>query len=65
MNDLLDEHRKSMEQITVSKEGLFDETELHRLVDMRSKAICELLALVKSTIQLYQAMDLEVSDDNS
>lgn len=62
VNDLLDEHRKSMEQITVSKEGLFDETELHRLVDMRSKAICELLALVKSTIQLYQAMDLEVSD---
>lgn len=62
VNDLLDEHRKSMEQITVSKEGLFDETELHRLVDMRSKAMCELLALVKSTIQLYQAMDLEVSD---
>lgn len=62
VNDLLDEHRKSMEQITVSKEGLFDETELHRLVDMRSKAICELFALVKSTIQLYQAMDLEVSD---
>ena len=62
VNDLLDEHRKSMEQITVSKEGLFDETELHRLVDTRSKAICELLALVKSTIQLYQAMDLEVSD---
>lgn len=62
VNDLLDEYRKSMEQITVSKEGLFDETELHRLVDMRSKAICELLALVKSTIQLYQAMDLEVSD---
>lgn len=62
VNDLLDEQRKSMEQITVSKEGLFDETELHRLVDMRSKAICELLALVKSTIQLYQAMDLEVSD---
>lgn len=62
VNDLLDEHRKSMEQITVSKEGLFDETELHRLVAMRSKAICELLALVKSTIQLYQAMDLEVSD---
>lgn len=62
VNDLLDEHRKSMEQITVSKEGLFDETELHRLVDMRSKAVCELLALVKSTIQLYQAMDLEVSD---
>lgn len=62
VNDLLVEHRKSMEQITVSKEGLFDETELHRLVDMRSKAICELLALVKSTIQLYQAMDLEVSD---
>lgn len=62
INDLLDEHRKSMEQITVSKEGLFDETELHRLVDMRSKAMCELLALVKSTIQLYQAMDLEVSD---
>lgn len=61
VNDLLDEHRKSMEQITVSKEGLFDETELHRLVDMRSKAMCELLALVKSTIQLYQAMDLEVS----
>lgn len=62
VNDLLDEHRKSMEQITVSKEGLFDETELHRLVDTRSKAMCELLALVKSTIQLYQAMDLEVSD---
>lgn len=62
VNDLLDEHRKSMEQITMSKEGLFDETELHRLVDMRSKAMCELLALVKSTIQLYQAMDLEVSD---
>lgn len=62
VNDLLDEHRKSMEQITVSKEGLFDETELHRLVDMRSKAMCELLALVKSTIQLYQAMDIEVSD---
>lgn len=62
VNDLLDEHRKSMEQITVSKEGLFDETELHRLVDMRSKAMCELLTLVKSTIQLYQAMDLEVSD---
>lgn len=62
VNDLLDEHRKSMEQITVSKEGLFDGTELHRLVDMRSKAMCELLALVKSTIQLYQAMDLEVSD---
>ena len=62
VNDLLDEHRKSMEQITVSKEGLFDETELHRLVDMRSKAMCELLALVKSTIRLYQAMDLEVSD---
>lgn len=62
VNDLLDEHRKSMEQIAVSKEGLFDETELHRLVDMRSKAMCELLALVKSTIQLYQAMDLEVSD---
>lgn len=62
VNDLLDEHRKSMEQITVSKEGLFDETELHRLVDMRSKAMCELLALAKSTIQLYQAMDLEVSD---
>ena len=62
VNDLLDEHRKSMEQITVSKEGLFDETELHRLVDMRSKAMYELLALVKSTIQLYQAMDLEVSD---
>lgn len=62
VNDLLDEHRKSMEQITVSKEGLFDETELHRLVDMRSKAMCELLALIKSTIQLYQAMDLEVSD---
>lgn len=62
VSDLLDEHRKSMEQITVSKEGLFDETELHRLVDMRSKAMCELLALVKSTIQLYQAMDLEVSD---
>lgn len=62
VNDLLDEHRKSMEQITVSKEGLFDETELHRLVDMRSKAMCELLALVKSTIQLYQVMDLEVSD---
>lgn len=62
VNDLLDEHRKSMEQITVSKEGLLDETELHRLVDMRSKAMCELLALVKSTIQLYQAMDLEVSD---
>lgn len=62
VNDLLDEHRKSMEQIPVSKEGLFDETELHRLVDMRSKAMCELLALVKSTIQLYQAMDLEVSD---
>lgn len=62
VNDLLDEHRKSMEQITVSKEGLFDETELHRLVDMRSKAMCELLALVKSTIQLYQAMDFEVSD---
>lgn len=62
VNDLLDEHRRSMEQITVSKEGLFDETELHRLVDMRSKAMCELLALVKSTIQLYQAMDLEVSD---
>lgn len=62
VNDLLDEHRKSMEQITVSKEGLFDETKLHRLVDMRSKAMCELLALVKSTIQLYQAMDLEVSD---
>lgn len=62
VNDLLDEHRKSMEQITVSKEGLFDETELHRLVDMRGKAMCELLALVKSTIQLYQAMDLEVSD---
>lgn len=62
VNDLLDEHRKSMEQITVSKEGLFDETELRRLVDMRSKAMCELLALVKSTIQLYQAMDLEVSD---
>lgn len=62
VNDLLDEHRKSMKQITVSKEGLFDETELHRLVDMRSKAMCELLALVKSTIQLYQAMDLEVSD---
>ena len=62
VNDLLDEHRKSTEQITVSKEGLFDETELHRLVDMRSKAMCELLALVKSTIQLYQAMDLEVSD---
>lgn len=62
VNELLDEHRKSMEQITVSKEGLFDETELRRLVDMRSKAVCELLALMKSTIQLYQAMDLEISD---
>lgn len=62
VEELLTEHRKSMEQLIVSKDGILDETQLSTLMTNRANAEFELLALIKGIIKLYQAMDLEIND---
>lgn len=61
VEELLTEHRKAIEQITVADKNIVDETELNRLIERRTNAVVELLTVTKSIVQLYQAMDLEVN----
>lgn len=62
VEEVLLDHRRAMEQITVSEKDIMSEKKLGELLTKRTEAEFELLALIKSIITLYQAMDLEVND---
>lgn len=62
VEEVLLDHRRAMEQITVSEKDIMSEKKLGELLTKRTEAEFELLALIKSIITLYQAMDVEVND---
>lgn len=62
VEEVLLDHRKAMEQITVSDKDITNESHLSELLSRRANAEFELLALIKGIITLYQAMDLEIND---
>lgn len=62
VEELLNDHRRAMEQLTVAEEDIGNEATILDLIKRRADAEFELLALVKGIISLYQAMDIEVNE---
>lgn len=62
VEELLNDHRRAMEQLTVSEEDIGNEATVLDLIKRRADAEFELLAVVKGIISLYQAMDIEINE---